>query len=155
MKLATKAWDHEIVRYPDPRIEALDPRFDKYRLGSAALERLFTGGRWTEGPVWFGDGRYLLWSDIPNNRMLHWLEETNAGRGRDLSLPDTLAAHAVKQFRSSAPVPYHGLASLENYDFLSPDLGWGNSLQNFGLFPDAIPYTAFKEQLAKYREKGG
>jgi gluconolactonase len=76
MNLATKAWDHEIVRYPDPRIEALDPRFDKYRLGSAALERLFTGGRWTEGPVWFGDGRYLLWSDIPNNRMLRWLEET-------------------------------------------------------------------------------
>lgn len=76
MKLAAQAWDHEIVRYPDPRIEALDPRFDKYRLGTAALERLFTGGRWTEGPVWFGDGRYLLWSDIPNNRMLRWLEET-------------------------------------------------------------------------------
>ncbi|GIK38606.1 MAG: gluconolactonase [Chloroflexota bacterium] len=76
MKLATQAWDHEIVRYPDPRIETLDPRFDKYRLGTAALERLFTGGRWTEGPVWFGDGRYLLWSDIPNNRMLRWLEET-------------------------------------------------------------------------------
>ena len=87
--------------------------------------------------------------------LLHWLEETNAGRGRDLGLPDTLAAPAVKQFRSSVPVPYHGLASLENYDFLSPDLGWANNLQTFGLFPEAIPYTAFKEQLAKYHEEGG
>jgi hypothetical protein len=52
-------------------------------------------------------------------------------------------------------VPYQGLASLENYDFLSPDLGWVNSPQSFGLFPDAIPYTAFKEQLAKFQEEGG
>lgn len=76
MKLPAEPWNQGIVRYPDPRIESLDPRFDRHRLGSAALERIFTGGRWTEGPVWFGDGRYLLWSDIPNNRMLRWLEET-------------------------------------------------------------------------------
>lgn len=65
-----------VLRYPDPAIEVLDPRFASYRLGNAAVERLWTGGRWTEGPVWFGDGRYLLWSDIPNNRMLRWSEET-------------------------------------------------------------------------------
>ncbi len=75
-KLTSKDWGRGIVRYPDPLVEALDPRFDKYRLGSAAVERLFTGGRWTEGPVWFGDGRYLLFSDIPNDRILRWLEET-------------------------------------------------------------------------------
>jgi len=63
-------------RYPDPAIETLDPRFDQYRIFSAAVERLYTGCRWSEGPVWFGDGRYLLWSDIPNNRMLKWEEET-------------------------------------------------------------------------------
>jgi gluconolactonase len=67
-----------VVRYPDPAIETLDRRFAKYRLGSAAVERLWTGGRWTEGPIWFGDGRYLLWSDIPNNRMLRWSEESGA-----------------------------------------------------------------------------
>ena len=67
-----------VVRYPDPAIEVLDPRFTRYRLASAAVERLATGGRWTEGPVWFGDGRYLLWSDIPNNRMLRWDEQTGA-----------------------------------------------------------------------------
>ena len=65
-----------MIRYPDPAIEVLDPRFQKYVIGSAALERLYTGTRWGEGPVWFGDGRYLIWSDIPNNRMLRWLEAT-------------------------------------------------------------------------------
>jgi gluconolactonase len=64
------------VRYPDPAIHVLDPGFAKYRLGNAAVERLATGFRWAEGPVWFGDGRYLLWSDIPNNRIMRWLEET-------------------------------------------------------------------------------
>lgn len=63
-------------RYPDPAIHTLDPRFEKYRIFSAAVERLHTGCRWSEGPVWFGDGRYLLWSDIPNNRILRWEEET-------------------------------------------------------------------------------
>ena len=63
-------------RYPDPAIETLDERFERYRIFSAAVERLYTGCRWSEGPVWFGDGRYLLWSDIPNNRMLKWEEET-------------------------------------------------------------------------------
>jgi gluconolactonase len=65
-----------VVRYPDPAIETLDPRFDKYRQGNAAVERLWTGARWAEGPVWFADGHYLLFSDIPNNRILRWTEET-------------------------------------------------------------------------------
>ena len=65
-------------RYPDPAITVLDPRFQKYCIFSAAVERLATGMRWAEGPVWFGDGRYLLWSDIPNNRMMKWEEQTGA-----------------------------------------------------------------------------
>ena len=64
--------------YPDPAIHALDPRFEKYWLKLSAVERLTTGMRWAEGPVWFGDGRYLLCSDIPNNRILKWEEETGA-----------------------------------------------------------------------------
>src|ERR1700681_3537908 len=64
--------------YPDPAIHALDPRFEKYWLKLSAVERLTTGLRWAEGPVWFGDGRYLLCSDIPNNRILKWEEETGA-----------------------------------------------------------------------------
>ena len=66
------------VVYPDPAVEVLDPRFAKFRVGNAAVERLWTGARWAEGPVWFGDGRFLLWSDIPNNRMMRWDEETGA-----------------------------------------------------------------------------
>ncbi len=66
------------VRYPDPAIEVIDNRFRQYQLASAAVERLWTGGRWNEGPVWFGDLRSLIWSDIPNDRMLRWCEATGA-----------------------------------------------------------------------------
>ena len=74
---ASAGWrDHP--RYPDPAIETIDPRFDRYRIFSAAVERLYTGCRWAEGPVYFADGRYLLWSDIPNQRILKWEEATGA-----------------------------------------------------------------------------
>src|SRR4051812_37575074 len=66
------------ARYPDPAIKILDPSFAKYRIAQAKVERLATGMRWAEGPVWFGDGRFLLWSDIPNNRIMRWDEETGA-----------------------------------------------------------------------------
>jgi gluconolactonase len=62
------------TRYPDPRIERLDPRFI-YRQGNAAIERIATGFRWAEGPVYFRDGGFLVFSDIPNNRMMRWLED--------------------------------------------------------------------------------
>ncbi len=66
------------ARYPDPAIHVLDASFAKYRVAAASIERLGTGYRWAEGPVWFGDSRALLWSDIPNNRILRWDEETGA-----------------------------------------------------------------------------
>lgn len=68
----------ESQRYPDERIKILDESFAKYRLSLAKVERIATGMRWAEGPVWFGDGRFLLWSDIPNNRIMKWEEETGA-----------------------------------------------------------------------------
>ena len=71
-------WPDSPVRYPDPAVQVLDPSFAHYRLNLAAVERLATGFRWAEGPVWFGDGRFLLWSDIPNNRVMKWEEETGA-----------------------------------------------------------------------------
>ncbi|SVA99162.1 uncharacterized protein METZ01_LOCUS152016, partial [marine metagenome] len=74
--LLSRDWDRDVVPYPDPAIEILDPRFIPYVLGTATIERLFTGARWSEGPVWFGDNHCLIWSDIPNNRMLRWTEET-------------------------------------------------------------------------------
>ena len=63
-------------RYPDPLVRMIDQSFGKYRLALAKVEKIATGMRWSEGPVWFGDGRYLLWSDIPNNRIMKWEEET-------------------------------------------------------------------------------
>lgn len=54
--------------------EVIDPRFEDCFVGHARVERLWTGARWSEGPVWFAAGRYLVWSDIPNNRMLRWDE---------------------------------------------------------------------------------
>src|SRR5688572_11070426 len=66
------------VRYPDPAVRVVDAAFEPYRLRLASVERLTTGFRWAEGPVWFGDGRFLLWSDIPNNRVMKWEEQTGA-----------------------------------------------------------------------------
>ena len=65
-------------RYPDPAVEVLHESFLALRLYSASVEQLATGLRWAEGPVWFGDGRFLLLSDIPNNRILRWDECTGA-----------------------------------------------------------------------------
>jgi gluconolactonase len=72
------AWeiDRTILRFPDPAIEVVDERFRRLVVRQEVVERLWTGGRWLEGPVWFGDGRFLVFSDIPNNRMLRWTEET-------------------------------------------------------------------------------
>jgi gluconolactonase len=66
------------LRYPDPAIEILDPSFLKYRIYAASVEQLATGFRWAEGPVWFGDGRYLLFSDIPNNRIMRYDDTSGA-----------------------------------------------------------------------------
>jgi gluconolactonase len=52
----------------------LDPRFRALAMGNVHVEKLYTGCRWAEGPAWFGAGRYLVWSDIPNDRMMRWDE---------------------------------------------------------------------------------
>ena len=54
--------------------EAIDPRFRKLAFPNVHVETLYTGCRWAEGPAWFAAGRYLVWSDIPNDRMLRWDE---------------------------------------------------------------------------------
>ena len=76
-------------RYPDPAIQILDPSFAKYRIAQTTVERLTGGMRWCEGPVYFGDARCLLWSDIPNNRIMRWDEET--GRASVYRKPSNFA----------------------------------------------------------------
>jgi len=70
-------WEPSQV-YPDPAVRVLDASFNQFRLPLASVEQLASGCRWSEGPVYVGDGRYVLWSDIPNDRILKWEEETGA-----------------------------------------------------------------------------
>ncbi len=67
------------TRYPDPSVHVLDPSFNALRLPLASVERLYTGCRWSEAPgLISATGATLLWSDIPNDRILKWEEETGA-----------------------------------------------------------------------------
>jgi len=65
------------VRYPEPDVIPLDDRFKKYKIGNSPIVRLYHNPQmlWSEGPAWNGVGRYLVWSDIPNNIQYRWLEE--------------------------------------------------------------------------------
>jgi gluconolactonase len=65
-------------RYPDPSIVVIDEAFARYRLPLAKVERLGGATRWAEGPVWFGDTRCLVWSDVPGDCMWRWDEESGA-----------------------------------------------------------------------------
>jgi gluconolactonase len=63
------------VTYPDPDLVTVDPAFNALRIGNTPILRLWTGALWSEGPAWSSQGRYLVWSDIPNDRQLRWLED--------------------------------------------------------------------------------
>ena len=61
--------------FTDPDILTVDPRFGAYIQANTPIKRLWTGALWAEGPAWSSPGRYLVWSDIPNDRLLRWLED--------------------------------------------------------------------------------
>jgi gluconolactonase len=63
------------VTYVDPDVITFDPAFNGLRQGNTPILRLWTGSLWAEGPAWSSQGRYLVWSDIPNNRQLRWLDD--------------------------------------------------------------------------------
>src|SRR5690606_14251360 len=94
--------DAQPTRYPDPDIVVLDKRF-KARLGNTAIQRLYTGTLWAEGPAWCGVGRYLVWSDIPSNENLRWLEEDD---------------HVARRFRYPA-----GNSNGNTFDFEGRQIG--------------------------------
>ena len=72
----TRDWSgRQPISYPDPDVIALDARFRRYIVPNTAIQRLYTGTLWAEGPAWNGVGRYLLWSDIPNNVQMRWIED--------------------------------------------------------------------------------
>ena len=77
-------------RYPITRlVHALDPRFYKYMVGNTYVQRLWTGAMWAEGPVYFGDLKTLVFSDIPNNRLMKYNE--TSGRMSVLRRPSSYA----------------------------------------------------------------
>ncbi|KJC54372.1 gluconolactonase [Bradyrhizobium sp. LTSP849] len=65
----------EPQRYPDPDIIAIDPKRFKAKVGNTSIKRLYTGCLWAEGPAWNAQGQYLVWSDIPANRQLRYLDD--------------------------------------------------------------------------------
>jgi gluconolactonase len=71
-----RAWDAAEPRmYPDPDIVALDPAFRPYVVFNSLIKRLYFGTSWAEGPAWNGVGRYMVWSDIPANAQMRWIED--------------------------------------------------------------------------------
>jgi gluconolactonase len=107
--------DAEPVRYPDPDIVALDKRF-KYGLGNAAIMRLYTGTLWAEGPAWNGVGRYLLWSDIPNDEQLRWLEE-DGHVARRFRLPSGNSNGNTFDFQGRQIACEHGNRRVVRYEY--------------------------------------
>lgn len=78
LRAAERDWTGTLpTRYPDPDIVSLDKRFDKYRLGNTPIQRLYHNPNmlWAEGIIWNGVGRYVMWSDIPNDVQLRWIED--------------------------------------------------------------------------------
>ncbi len=74
----SRAWDAAEPRmYPDPDIVALDPAFRSYVVFNSLIKRLHFGTSWAEGPAWNGVGRYMVWSDIPANVQMRWIEDDN------------------------------------------------------------------------------
>src|SRR5579871_2351696 len=73
---APRDWSNQVpVQYPDPDVVALDNRFRRYMVGNTVIRKHHTGTLWAEGPAWNGVGRYMVWSDIPNNVQMRWLED--------------------------------------------------------------------------------
>lgn len=85
--------------------EIIDDAFNECLIGHARVERLWTGARWSEGPVWFAAGRYLVWSDIPNNRILRW-DETDGSVSEFRNPSNNANGHTID--------PYGRLVSCEH-----------------------------------------
>lgn len=73
------------VRYPDPDVISVDKAFEKYKIFNSVIQRHYVGCKWAEGPAWSAEGQYLIWSDIPNNRQLRFIEDD--GHVSDFRMP--------------------------------------------------------------------
>lgn len=103
------------TRLPDPRFRILDERGLGLRLLSGTVERLATGCYWAEGPQWFGDGRYLLFSDIPNNRIVRWDETT--GQASDFRNPSNHANGLARDRQGRLLTCEHGTRRVTRTEY--------------------------------------
>ena len=87
--------------------EIIQPNFRELLCGNCRVEKLYTGTRWAEGPCYFADGDFFVWSDIPNNRMLRWVEGQPVSTFRNPSTSCTASAtrpafaHEIARYASS------------------------------------------------------
>jgi gluconolactonase len=106
--------DAEPSHYPDPDIVVLDKRF-KYKLGNTPIKRLYTGTLWAEGPAWSAVGRYLLFSDIPNNEQLRYLEEDDH-IGRRFRFPSNNSNGNTFDYQGRQIACEHGTRRVVRYE---------------------------------------
>jgi gluconolactonase len=104
----------EPLRYTDPDFIALDKRFQKYIITNTPIQRLWTGALWAEGPAWCGAGRFLLWSDIPNNRQMRWLEED--GHASVFRSPSEYSNGNTFDFEGRQVSCQHGMRRVVRYE---------------------------------------
>lgn len=102
------------VLYPDYDLVTVDPAFNALRVFNAPIQRLWTGGMWCEGPAWSGQGRYLVWSDIPNNRQLRWLEDD--GRVTVFRMPSNNSNGNNFDYRGRQISCEHGMRRVVRYE---------------------------------------
>lgn len=102
------------LRYTDPAFKTIDKRFEKYVIGNTPLQRVWTGAMWAEGPAWCGVGRYLLWSDIPNNRQVRWIEED--GHTSTFRSPSEYSNGNTFDFEGRQVACQHGLRRVARYE---------------------------------------
>jgi hypothetical protein len=95
--------DPSTAIYPDPAFEIFDPRFAKYSGGTAGVVRIWTGGVWAQGPVWFGDQQRLIFSDIPNDRLMAY--DVSTGKTQVFRQPSNFINGNTRdrQARASSP----------------------------------------------------
>jgi gluconolactonase len=106
----------EPTRYPDPDVLVLDPRFGKYKVGTTSILRLYHGTLWAEGPAWNGVGRYLVWSDIPRNEQLRWLEECGHV-SRQFRFPSNYSNGNTFDYQGRQVACEHGTRRVVRYEY--------------------------------------
>ena len=118
MALAQQRDFDVILRYPDPVWKVLDDRFKQYMIGNTPLLREWTGALWAEGPAWNGPGRYVMFSDIPNNRQMRWDEVT--GEVSLLRMPSNFSNGNTFDFQGRQISCEHSTARVVRYGWEGP-----------------------------------